>query len=382
MADIFISYSKKDAEQARLIAALLEAQGYSVWWDTSLLSGDQFRQVIMRELAAAKAVVVLWTENSVSSDWVQSEAGRAHSDHKLVPLKSRLLTYDLIPPPFDNLHTTNFDNHEAVLTAVEAQLAKPVAAPVVWKKLRYRLLYWTGIIGGALNIANFWQNFRALAYWMHGLVDNFTHYQLRFWSTLGYPFHIKISESLSSLLSGIGFYAILTVAPRYFGGSRLTDGLIFKRVGYSVLILLLLFVIYFGFVQSFLLKGGAWSQAYTMLYAYSIFMFVPPVLGSLFLADGTAKEKVAICILFEITFVMTFAAFFERGMFSIEVPLPSIWYLFIYYLFIYTIIALPLIFVQTEALVERLTFLIITVIAIFGLSEISRYIESHIPRGP
>jgi len=30
VADIFISYSKKDADQARLIAALLEAQGYSV----------------------------------------------------------------------------------------------------------------------------------------------------------------------------------------------------------------------------------------------------------------------------------------------------------------------------------------------------------------
>jgi len=46
VADIFISYSKKDADTARVIAALLEAQGYSVWWDTSLETGDEFRQEI------------------------------------------------------------------------------------------------------------------------------------------------------------------------------------------------------------------------------------------------------------------------------------------------------------------------------------------------
>lgn len=73
MADIFISYSQKDADTARLIAALLSAQGYSVWCDTQLLSGDKYREVIMKELDAARAVVVLWTSNSVKSDFVQAE---------------------------------------------------------------------------------------------------------------------------------------------------------------------------------------------------------------------------------------------------------------------------------------------------------------------
>jgi hypothetical protein len=35
MADIFISYSKNDHDQARMLAAFLEAEGYSVWWDTN-----------------------------------------------------------------------------------------------------------------------------------------------------------------------------------------------------------------------------------------------------------------------------------------------------------------------------------------------------------
>lgn len=72
MADIFISYSKDDQAYARLLAAFLEAEGYDVWWDTSLLSGDKFRKVIMEELAKARAAIVIWTENSVKSDWVMS----------------------------------------------------------------------------------------------------------------------------------------------------------------------------------------------------------------------------------------------------------------------------------------------------------------------
>ena len=97
MADIFISYSKKDHEEARLLAAYLEAEGFSVWWDTSLKSGEQFRKVIMTELGRARAAIVIWTENSIESDWVQSEAGRAHADRKLIPVKSKSLQYKGYP---------------------------------------------------------------------------------------------------------------------------------------------------------------------------------------------------------------------------------------------------------------------------------------------
>jgi len=101
MADIFISYSKEDRDQARLLAAFLEAEGYSVWWDASLLSGEDFRKLIMTELGRARAAIVIWTEKSIQSDWVQSEAGRAHADRKLIPIKSKALSYRDIPPPFE-----------------------------------------------------------------------------------------------------------------------------------------------------------------------------------------------------------------------------------------------------------------------------------------
>ena len=67
---IFISYSKADPEPTRGLADFLTAQGYSVWWDTNLTSGEVFREVIDRELAAADAAIVIWTAHSVASNWV------------------------------------------------------------------------------------------------------------------------------------------------------------------------------------------------------------------------------------------------------------------------------------------------------------------------
>ena len=125
VADIFISYSKKDYGEARLLAAFLEAEGYSVWWDASLLSGDNYRKVIMTELGRARATIVIWTENSIQSDWVQSEAGRAHADRKLIPVKAKGLSYKDIPPPFDNMHIGSPHDREKILAAVVALLAKP-----------------------------------------------------------------------------------------------------------------------------------------------------------------------------------------------------------------------------------------------------------------
>ncbi len=55
---IFISYSKAEPKPTQELAAFLTAQGYTVWWDTNLTSGEVFREVIDRELAAADAVIV------------------------------------------------------------------------------------------------------------------------------------------------------------------------------------------------------------------------------------------------------------------------------------------------------------------------------------
>jgi len=58
MADIFISYSKSSRSQTEQLAKELQAQGLTVWWDTSLVPGDSFRNVILSELEQSRRPAV------------------------------------------------------------------------------------------------------------------------------------------------------------------------------------------------------------------------------------------------------------------------------------------------------------------------------------
>jgi hypothetical protein len=84
--DIFISYSREERPAARHFADCFAREGFAVWWDAALRSGETFDEVIERELRAAKAVVVLWSPRSVASRWVRAEATLADRANKLVPV--------------------------------------------------------------------------------------------------------------------------------------------------------------------------------------------------------------------------------------------------------------------------------------------------------
>ena len=123
MADIFISYSKSDHALALKLSAFLEAEGWSVWWDKSLGAVDLYRDEIMKQLAAARAVITIWSPNSIKSDWVRAEAGRAKADGKLIRVKTPELTYAAIPLPFGEMHTENISSPDLIRAAIVAQLA-------------------------------------------------------------------------------------------------------------------------------------------------------------------------------------------------------------------------------------------------------------------
>jgi len=151
-----ISYSKPDHALVLKLSAFLEAEGWSVWWDKSLAAADLYRDEIMKQLAAARAVISIWTPNSLKSDWVRAEAGRAKADGKLIPVKTADVAYADIPLPFGEMHTENLESTDLVRAAVVAQLAKPAAEPSAWRLLikgfNYELLTWVGIVGGALTL--------------------------------------------------------------------------------------------------------------------------------------------------------------------------------------------------------------------------------------
>lgn len=87
LADIFISYARADRDRIEKLAAALEAEGYSVWWDHNIDAGSEFSRDIERELNAAKAVVVCWSEAANDSPWVKDEASAARDAGKLIPVR-------------------------------------------------------------------------------------------------------------------------------------------------------------------------------------------------------------------------------------------------------------------------------------------------------
>ncbi|MDJ0739180.1 MAG: toll/interleukin-1 receptor domain-containing protein [Gammaproteobacteria bacterium] len=85
MSQVFISYASSDRETARSLAALLEQQGWSVWWDRHIPPGRSFDDVIEAAIDAAGCVVVLWSRAAVASDWVKAEAEEGLRRGILVP---------------------------------------------------------------------------------------------------------------------------------------------------------------------------------------------------------------------------------------------------------------------------------------------------------
>jgi hypothetical protein len=83
--DIFLSYARQDRNVARMFAEAFADEGFGVWWDASLHSGETFDEVIEKNLRDSKAVVVLWSPRSVASRWVRAEATQADRRNKLVP---------------------------------------------------------------------------------------------------------------------------------------------------------------------------------------------------------------------------------------------------------------------------------------------------------
>ena len=100
MADVFISYARSTAVLAEQVAEAVRSMGYEVWRDDELPAHRGYAEVIAERLGAAKAVVVVWSADAIRSQWVQSEADRARTEHKLVQL-----TIDdaPLPMPFDRI---------------------------------------------------------------------------------------------------------------------------------------------------------------------------------------------------------------------------------------------------------------------------------------
>src|SRR5262249_39040121 len=121
MADIFLSYASEDRERARLLASALQSLGWSLWWDRKIPAGKTFAEVIEAAITESRCVIVLWSRESVKSQWVREEADEGKRRGKLVPV-----VIDNVEPPmgFRAIHAADLVGWDgASTTAGFEQLA-------------------------------------------------------------------------------------------------------------------------------------------------------------------------------------------------------------------------------------------------------------------
>jgi len=133
MTDVFISYANEDRARAGNLASALEARGWSVWWDRRIIPGQTYDQAIERELESAKSVVVLWSKDSIASEWVKNEATAASERGVLVPA---LIDEVKLPLEFRRRQTANLidwdgdtsqEGFEALCEGIAAKTSTAVA---------------------------------------------------------------------------------------------------------------------------------------------------------------------------------------------------------------------------------------------------------------
>lgn len=120
MSDIFVSYASEDRKRILPLVRALEETGWSIFWDRTVPPGKTWRQVIGGEIESARCVVVVWSETSVRSEWVQEEAEVGRRKGILIPV-----LLDAVDPPF------GFGSIQAAhLAAWEGDPSSPFFAPL------------------------------------------------------------------------------------------------------------------------------------------------------------------------------------------------------------------------------------------------------------
>jgi TIR domain/DNA/RNA non-specific endonuclease len=64
-----------------------QSEGFSIWFDNKIYAGAEWESLLMGVLTSAKAVLVLWSKDSVRRRWVRKEADLALKTRRLVPVR-------------------------------------------------------------------------------------------------------------------------------------------------------------------------------------------------------------------------------------------------------------------------------------------------------
>lgn len=92
----FISYAHKDTEEVLPLVRDLIENGYRVWYDNGINSGDKFVKVIASHLSQSTCMIVFLSENSCASEYCRDEI--LYGKNKRIPTLVAYLSEDFTVP--------------------------------------------------------------------------------------------------------------------------------------------------------------------------------------------------------------------------------------------------------------------------------------------
>lgn len=132
---LFISYASQDRELAERLEARLKAAPLAlhVWRDKSrLLAGDNINNVINKEIWTSDAVLTIWSNDSLNSNWVRHETALAVSLDRVIFVAAPGFDPKTLPEPYRHLHCADFEatvQDPATLRTKIADIARMAPKP-------------------------------------------------------------------------------------------------------------------------------------------------------------------------------------------------------------------------------------------------------------
>jgi hypothetical protein len=234
-------------------------------------------------------------------------------------------------------------------------------------EVRGQIFVWVGIVGGALTLVNHWSNFITLADWMRWIVEHWTALLHQFWTAIGQMLHVRISKDTTVALSYYAFISSITLGSLLRGGVRIIEKKCIGRA-FLYLVLLALFAYLLRHIGIVLPEYDLWR--YFVLFAVTTGLVNDRLMHRLY-----AGVVYTLAIFSISKYISTTAALTLPNDTAKSVPFNDWWLpTIITVLFMFSIIA-PIVLAPTRYLIKRLTFLLIGVAIIFGLSYVSNFIQ-------
>ena len=141
MADVFISYSRKDSDFVAKLEAALKTAGRDVWVDVEgIRASEDWKQKIFHEIDGANTFLFVVSPDSLHSEIANEEVSHAAlSSKRMIPLFYRGSHDGTIPPALARFQGIQFSD-DPLFPAGVSELLKTLATDIEWTDAHTRLL--------------------------------------------------------------------------------------------------------------------------------------------------------------------------------------------------------------------------------------------------